>query len=123
MFQLGHICLQQASLLQEYTSCMYGLSGGGVLVLNQERTASFARQDSNNIEQDGICNQQAVDIHYRMVSRWVEPRSGYRVMEGREISNIQPILTDCVNIAPDPPKIPPLSVKSLTIKPISLRVT
>ena len=54
-------------------------------------------------------------------------------MEGREISNIQPILTDSVNIAPDPPKItsyrqvgssgtPPLSVKSLTIKPISLRV-
>ena len=58
MFQLGHICLQQASLLQVYTSCVYGLSGGGVLVLNQERTASFARQGSNNIEQDGICNQQ-----------------------------------------------------------------
>ena len=58
------------------------LSGGGGLVINHDRTASFSRQDSNSIGQDGKCNRQAVKIHDRMVSRWAETQSGYRVMEG-----------------------------------------
>ena len=62
---------------------VYGLSGGGVLVLNQDRMASFSRQDGNSIGQDQKYNCQVVEIHNRTVSRWVKPRSGYRVLEGQ----------------------------------------
>ena len=52
-------------------------------MLTQYRTACFSRQDGNSVGQDGKCNQQTVKIHDRMVSRWSEPRFGYRVMEGQ----------------------------------------
>ena len=56
-----------------------GLSGGGVLVLSQDRMAlSSSRQDDYSITQDGSSTDKlAVEIHNRMVSRWVEPQSGY----------------------------------------------
>ena len=44
---------------------------------------SSSRQDGNSIEQEGKCVQRALETHYRMVSRWVELRSGYRVVEGQ----------------------------------------
>ena len=59
------------------------LSRGGVLVLSQYRTAGFSRQDDKIIGQDGKCDRQAVEIHNRTVSRWAEPRSGYKVVEGQ----------------------------------------
>ena len=71
------VCFQVRSF------CVHCLSGGGVLVLNQDRMAGFSRKDSNSIGQDEKCDQQAIDIHNRMVSRWVEPQSRYRVVEGR----------------------------------------
>ena len=43
----------------------------------------FLRQDGYSIGQDGKCNQQAIEIHDRMVSRWAESKSGYRVMGSR----------------------------------------
>ena len=58
---------------------VYCLSGGGVLVLNHDRMASFSRQDGNIIGQDEKSDRQAVEIH----NRTVEPRSGYRVIEGQ----------------------------------------
>ena len=39
------------------------LSGGGVLALNQDRTATFSRYDGNSTGKDGNCNRQAVQIH------------------------------------------------------------
>ena len=62
---------------------MAGLSGGGVLVLNQKRMANFSKQDGYSIRQDEKCNQQALEIHKRMVSRWAGPQSGYRAVEGQ----------------------------------------
>ena len=59
------------------------LSGGGVQALNQDKTESFSRQDGSSIRQDGKCDQQAVEIHDRTVSRWAKPRSGYRHVEGQ----------------------------------------
>ena len=44
---------------------------------------SFSRQDDNSVGQDRKCNRQAVEIHDRMVSRWAEPLSGCRVVEGQ----------------------------------------
>ena len=38
-----------------------GLCGDGVLVLNQDRMASFSRQESNSVGQDRKCNQQVVN--------------------------------------------------------------
>ena len=43
---------------------------------------SASRQDHNSIGQDGECLRQDVEKDDRMVSRWVEPGSGSRVMEG-----------------------------------------
>ena len=60
-----------------------GLSGGGVLELNQDRMASFSRQGDNSFGQDWKRNRQAIEIHDRKVSKWTETKSGYRVMEGR----------------------------------------
>ena len=60
--------------------CVDGLSGGGVLELNQDRMAHSFRQDGNSTGQDGKCNGQAVN---RMLSRWAGPQSGYRVLERR----------------------------------------
>ena len=48
------------------------LSGGGVLVPNQDRMGSFSRQNRNSVGQDGKHNKQAIEIH-RTVSRWAEP--------------------------------------------------
>ena len=74
-------CLSQVSYVYDRPVCfqvwlvsVVSLSGGGVLVLNQDRTASFSRQDGNSVGQDGKCNRQAVEIHDRMVYRWVEPQ-------------------------------------------------
>ena len=44
--------------------------------------ASFSRKYSNIVGQARKCDRQAVKIHDRMVSKWVETESGYRVMEG-----------------------------------------
>ena len=44
---------------------MYGLSGGGVLVLNHNRPERSSRQDGNSIGQDEKCYWQAVEIHDR----------------------------------------------------------
>ena len=68
---------------QVWPVCVDGLSGGGVLVLDQDRMASFSRQDDNSVGQEGNCNQQAIKIHNRTVSRGTEPQTRYRVMEGR----------------------------------------
>ena len=66
-----------------------GLSRGGVLVLTHHRTARFSRLDGNSAVQDGKCNQEAIEIHDRMVSRRAEPQSGRKVMEGwRNIKNV-----------------------------------
>ena len=48
------------------------LSGGGILVLNQDRTGSFSKQNISSVGQDGNCNRQAIETHDRMVSRWAE---------------------------------------------------
>ena len=40
-------------------------------------------QDGYSIGQDGKCNQQAIKIQDRTVSRWLEPQSGYKVMKGQ----------------------------------------
>ena len=45
-----------------------GLSEGGVLVFNDDRTTSYSRQDSNSMGQDGKCDQQAIEIHDRTVA-------------------------------------------------------
>ena len=68
------VCLQVRSV------SVAGLSGGGILVLNQDRTGSFSRQDGNSVGQDGKCNRQTVKIYNRTVSRWAEPQSGCRVL-------------------------------------------
>ena len=73
----------ETSYLEVWSVCVYRLSGGGVLVLNHDRLGSSSRQDNNIIGQVGKCDQQAIEIHNRIVSGWVEPRSGYRVREGR----------------------------------------
>ena len=41
---------------QVWSVGVYGLSGGGVLLLNHDRMASFSRQEGNTTEQDGKCN-------------------------------------------------------------------
>ena len=50
--------------------------------LTKKGTESSSRQDAKSIGQDGKCNLQAIEIHDRTVSRWVEPQSGYGVMVG-----------------------------------------
>ena len=52
-------------------------------MLEQDRVGSSSRQDGNSCGQDGKCNQQAIEIYDRTVSRWAEPQSGCRVVEGR----------------------------------------
>ena len=52
-------------------------------MLNQDKTGSFSKQDGNRVGQDGKCNRQAIEIHDRAVSRWTEPQSRCRVVEGR----------------------------------------
>ena len=52
------------------------------MVLEQDRMGSFSRQDGNNVGQDGKCNRKAIEIHNRTVSRWADPKSGYRVEDG-----------------------------------------
>ena len=37
-------------------------------MLNQDRMASFPRQDGNSILQDRRCNRHTVEIHDRMVT-------------------------------------------------------
>ena len=64
---------------QVWSVCVYTLLGGGVKVLNHDRSGSSSRQDGNSTGQDEKCDQQTVEIH----NRREEPRSGYRVMEGR----------------------------------------
>ena len=58
---------------------VYGLLGGGVQVLNHD---CASRQHGTSIGQDGKCLRQDVERHGRTVSRWVEPWSGWRVLEG-----------------------------------------
>ena len=53
------------------------------LVLKQDRRGSVLTQDGHSVGQDGKCNRQAIEIHDRTVSRWVEPQFRCRVMEGR----------------------------------------
>ena len=69
------VCFQVQSI------SVAGLSGGGVLVFNQDRRRGFSRQDGNSVGQDGKYNQQAVEIQHRTVSRWAEPQSRCRVVE------------------------------------------
>ena len=52
---------------------MSGLLKGGVQVLKHERLGSSSRQDGCGIGQEGKCNQQAIEIHDRTVSKWTEP--------------------------------------------------
>ena len=86
--QVGNVYDRPVSF-QVQSVCMYGLLGDGILVVNYDRLGSSSRQDSNSIGQDGKCDQQAVEIHDRTVFRWVEPRSGYRVVEGhRNIKHV-----------------------------------
>ena len=59
-----------------FTACWY------MLVIYHDRMANSSKQDSYRIGQDGKYNRQAIAIHDRTVSRWVEPQSGYRVAEG-----------------------------------------
>ena len=58
------------------------LPGGDALVLKQDRTGSFSRQDGYSVGQDGKNNQQAVEIHARTASRRAEPQYGCRFVEG-----------------------------------------
>ena len=66
----------------KYGQCVYNLPGGGVIVLNQDRMASFSRQDGYSIGQDGKCNNKPIEIHDRTFSWWMAPQSRYRVVEG-----------------------------------------
>ena len=56
---------------QVWSVSVDGLSGGAVLVLYQDRMASSSKQHGNSIGQEGKCNNQAVEIHDRIVTRWV----------------------------------------------------
>ena len=76
------VCFQVQSV------SVHRLSGGGVLVLKQNRT----RQDVNCVGQDGKCNQQAIDIHGSTVSRWAEPQSRCKSWRVVKISNMFDIL-------------------------------
>ena len=80
--QVGYV-YDSSVCFQVWSVRVDGLSGGGVLVLNQDMTTSSSRQDGNIIVQNGKCNQQAIEIHNRTVSSLVEPQSRYRVVEGR----------------------------------------
>ena len=117
--QVGYVYNRQVCFQVQSVS-VASLSGGGVLVLNQDRTGSSSIQDSNSVGQDRKWNRQALNIHDRMVSRRAEPQSGCRVMEGQwntkhvwyfadplqQARKLQLTLTDSVNIAPDPRTIP-----------------
>ena len=50
---------------------------------DHDRTGSSYRQDGYSIGQDRTCDQQAMEINDRTVSRWSEPRSGHRVVKGQ----------------------------------------
>ena len=103
--QVGNVYDRPVSF-QLWSVCVDVLSGGGVLVLNHDRLGSSSRQDGYSIGQDRKCDRQAIEIHNRMVSRWAEPRTGYRVGVGQQkikhARKLQLILTDSVKIAPDP---------------------
>ena len=62
------VCFQVQSVI------VPSLSGGGDLVLKQD--GKFFMKDGNSVGQDGKCNQQAIEIMGRTLSRWVEPQSG-----------------------------------------------
>ena len=92
--QVGYV-YDRPVCFQVWSVCVYGLYGGEVLVLNQNRTAIFSRQDGYSIGQDGTCNQQVIEICERLVSRWVGPLSGFG-----EISNMFDISwIHCNNLA------------------------
>ena len=86
-FQVGYV-YDRPVCFQVWSVC-------GVLIHNQDRVASFSRQDGNSIGQDGKCNRQAVEIQNRMISNVGKKHSldteSWRVSE---ISNIFDILTD-----------------------------
>ena len=52
--QVGYV-YDRPVYFQVQSVCVHRLSDGGVLVLNQDTTASFSRQDNNSIGQDGKC--------------------------------------------------------------------
>ena len=56
--------------------------------LTYYRPGSASRQDGNSIGQHGKCVRQAIETHYRAVSRWSEPWSRYRAGWVSEISNM-----------------------------------
>ena len=48
--------MSQVCSFQEWSVSVASLSGDGVLVLNQDRTSSFSRQDVNSEGQDRKCD-------------------------------------------------------------------
>ena len=48
---------------QVWSVCVYGLSGGVVLVLNHNRPRIFSREEGLSIGKDRKCDQQMIEIH------------------------------------------------------------
>ena len=65
--QVGYVYDRRVSFRLQLV-CVDSLSGGGVLILNQDRMTNF--QDKTVTGQDGKCDGQAVKIYDRTVSRW-----------------------------------------------------
>ena len=55
--QVGKLFYDRPVCFQLWSVSIDGLSGGGVLVNNHNRTASFSRQDGYSIGQDRKCDQ------------------------------------------------------------------
>ena len=70
-------------MLSSTVGLFYNLSGCDVVVLNHGWLGSAFRQDGYSAGQDRNCVRQAIQTHNRTVTRWAQPRSGYRVMKGR----------------------------------------
>ena len=83
-FQVGRakVQLQSRGGTLWLKTCVYGLLGGVVQVRKHDRAGSASRQDGYSIGQDGKCVQQAIETHDRTISKWAQPRSGYRVRVG-----------------------------------------
>ena len=64
---------------QVLSASLYGLSGGGVLVANQDRTTTSSRQDSNSIRKGRKCKRQASSQDSFQVGGatvWIQSRGG-----------------------------------------------
>ena len=84
------IRLAMSASFQVWSVCLYGLSGGGVLVLNHNRSGSSSRQDGNSIGQSGSVTNKLRDPR----KDDLQQRYGYRPDPTQQAGKLQPILTD-----------------------------